>query len=631
MIDRKLAKEDFYEAVNGEWLKTAVIPADMPVTGGFNDLVVKTENILIKDFNENNLDKYSDSMMKEFIKFYNLTKNMEKRKEEGVKGLIPYVEKLENLKDFNDFNNIITEWVINGFSLPFSLVVSADMKDAVNNALYLDVPSIILPDKTYYSEEHPKKEELLQKFKEMSLNILGMYGMAKDKALNLVNDMFEFDKLLYPNMKTSVELADYTKVYNVRNLEEVEKYSDFISFNKIIKNIFGFIPNKVIVTEPVFYEKYNEIIKKENFKLLKSWLIVKLILGNTSSLTNEMRIEGGSYTRYLSGVDEAQNIEKYSYYFATGIYSDVISVYYGEKYFGEKAKKDVHNMVVSMIEVYKDRLAKNNWLNEETSKNAIKKLEKFGILVGYPDKYSEVYNKLVLNENKTFFENVIDFKAYLAKDKLDSLAKPVDKSKWHMPSNMVNAYYDPTGNLICFPAAILQAPFYSIEQTKSENYGGIGAVIGHEISHAFDNNGAKFDEKGNLNNWWTKEDFEVFDNKAKDMINQFDGIPFGSSKVNGKLTVSENIADAGGLSCSLEALKRTGDFNLEEFFVNFAKIWCMKAKPEYIDLLLSVDVHAPGRLRATIQPKNLEEFYETFDIIEGDKMYLAPEKRVSIW
>ncbi len=631
MLNKELIKKDFYEAVNGEWLKTAKIPEDRPTVGGFNDLVIKTEEMLIKEFNEMDTKNLDDKMMVEFIKFYNMTKDMDKREKEGVKGLKPYVEKLKALKDFSDFSGIINEWKLKGFSLPFNISVESDMMEATKHALYLDIPSIILPDKTYYEDTHPKKAVLLEKYKEMLLKILDLYGMESEYAKNIIKDTFEFDKLIYPNTKTSVELADYTKIYNPKDLGEVEKYTDKISFTKIFNDLFGFEPKKVIVTQPNFFEKYSEIMKDENFGLMKSWLIVKLILGNTSILTDEMRIEGGAYSRFLTGVEKAKNIEKYSYYFATGIYDDVISIYYGNKYFGEKAKKDVHDMVVSMLEVYKNRLAKNDWLNEKTSKNAIKKLSTFEILVGYPDKYDEVYKELIVDESKTFFENVIKFSEILNKNHFADLAKPVDRTKWHMPSNMVNAYYSPTGNLICFPAAILQAPFYSLSQTKSENYGGIGAVIGHEISHAFDNNGAKFDEKGNLNDWWTKEDFEIFDNKAKAMIDQFDGIPFGNSKVNGELTVAENIADAGGLSCSLEALKNTGEVNLEEFFINFAKIWCMKAKEEYTDLLLSVDVHAPAKLRANIQPRNLKEFYEAFDIKEEDEMYLSPEKRVNIW
>ncbi|BDP45616.1 hypothetical protein EfmJHP9_04860 [Enterococcus faecium] len=227
--------------------------------------------------------------------------------------------------------------------------------------------------------------------------------------------------------------------------------------------------------------------------------------------------------------------------------------------------------------------------------------------------------------------NTLVFSKLTLKDRFSKWNKPVDRSEWEMSADTVNAYYHPFRNVIVFPAAILQAPFYSLEQSSSANYGGIGAVIAHEISHAFDNNGALFDEYGNLNNWWTEEDLTQFQNKAQAMIEEFDGLPFADGKVNGKLTVSENIADAGGLSCALEAAKTESDLSIEEFFVNWATIWRTKAKKEYQQLLLQIDVHAPAKLRANVQPKNLDEFYETFGITEQDAMYLAPEKRVRIW
>ena len=288
-------------------------------------------------------------------------------------------------------------------------------------------------------------------------------------------------------------------------------------------------------------------------------------------------------------------------------------------------------MVESMIKVYEKRLNENTWLKEETRKYAIKKLETLEILVGYPEIYDEVYNKLKVDENDTFFNNTIKMTEIFVKHALEKWNKPVKRLEWGMSSNTVNAYYNPSLNHICFPAAILQKPFYSLDQSKSENYGGIGAVIGHEISHAFDNNGSQFDAEGNMKNWWTKEDYEIFDNKAKAMIELFDGIAFGKGKINGKLTVSENIADAGGLSCALEALKNSGENNYQDFFINWARIWRIKARPEYMDMIIKIDVHAPGELRANIQPRNLDEFYKAFDIKETDKMYLEPKKRVNIW
>ena len=209
--------------------------------------------------------------------------------------------------------------------------------------------------------------------------------------------------------------------------------------------------------------------------------------------------------------------------------------------------------------------------------------------------------------------------------------QPVERAEWEMSADTVNAYYHPFRNIIVFPAAILQTPFYSLKQSSSQNFGGIGAVIAHEISHAFDNNGSLFDEYGNLNNWWTEDDQKHFQKLADQMIAEFDGLEIAGGKVNGKLTVSENIADAGGLSCALEAAKKDADVDLVDFFMNWATIWRMKARPEYTQLLLSIDVHAPNKLRANVQVQNLADFYQVFDIQPNDAMYLAPEKRVRIW
>ena len=216
-------------------------------------------------------------------------------------------------------------------------------------------------------------------------------------------------------------------------------------------------------------------------------------------------------------------------------------------------------------------------------------------------------------------------------DSYAKLDKPTEPENWAMPGHMVNACYDPFVNDITFPAAILQAPFYSLKQTRSENLGGIGSVIGHEISHAFDSNGAKCDENGNINDWWTEDDFARFEAKVNQMIEQFDGIELPQGKVNGKFIVSENMADNGGMSVTLDIMSKMSTASYEEYFHNWARVWCQKAKPEYLQMLLAVDVHGPCVLRANMPPRNFKEWYATFDVKETDKMYIAPEKRIVIW
>ena len=254
-----------------------------------------------------------------------------------------------------------------------------------------------------------------------------------------------------------------------------------------------------------------------------------------------------------------------------------------------------------------------------------------GVKMGYPDKVLDIYHELVFDENDSLFDIVCNIDRIRILDSLNKLNKPTNPDEWAMPGHMVNACFNPFVNDITFPAAILQAPFYSIKQSRSENLGGIGAVIGHEISHAFDNNGAMCDENGNINNWWTEEDMNRFNAKIEEMVEQFDGIELPWGKVNGRFIVSENIADNGGVAVTLDIMSRTENVSYEEYFSNWAKIWCMKAKPEYLQLLLNLDVHGPSVLRANMPPRNFKEWYETFDVKETDKMYIEPSKRVVIW
>ena len=287
-----------------------------------------------------------------------------------------------------------------------------------------------------------------------------------------------------------------------------------------------------------------------------------------------------------------------------------------------------------MIGIYQDRLEKNEWLSKETRTKAITKLNKLGVQVGYPEKIPAFYEKFTTTskaDGGTLVANSRKFSRIVREDNFSRYGKTADRNEWEMSAATVNAYYHPFKNIIVFPAAILQAPFYSLEQSTSANYGGIGAVIAHEISHAFDNNGAKFDEYGNMNNWWTDADLNHFEKLAAKMIAEFDGIEFAGGKVNGTLTVSENIADAGGISCALAAAKKEADVSLDDFFTNWAKIWRTKAREQYQQLLLAVDVHAPAKLRANIQLQNVPEFFETYAITEGDGMYKAPANRVHIW
>ncbi|MCF6514694.1 M13 family peptidase [Lactobacillus sp. S2-2] len=633
-VNDNLIKDDLYEAVNGEWQKNAVIPDDHSSTGGFMDLVDGIEETLIKDSNSFKNEKQSLSEpLKQYEKFYDMAMNFDKRNELSSKPIQPIINKVTNLKNYDDLNNQLSEWILSGLPTPFSIDVDPDMKNAQKYALFASGPSLFLPDKTYYAKDNEAAKALMPIFTEMMNTLLQKVGFSKDDASKAVENAKKFDAKIAPFVKSAEEGADYSKMYNPISFDDFVNKNKRFDFSKLIKNLVKGTPKQLILPEPIYFDNLDQILSDDNFELMRDWMLIKVVKGFSSTLTDEMRVISGQYSRALSGTKDAISKEKAAYYLASGTFDHVIGDYYGHKYFGEKAKADVKQMVEKMIQVYEHRLTNNTWLSDDTKIMAVKKLNSLGIQVGYPDEISPMQLKYKVDtyeENGSLLSNIIKFNQLEIQNNFDKWDKTVEKDDWEMSANTVNAYYHPFKNIIVFPAAILQKPFYDIKQSAGANFGGIGAVIAHEISHAFDNNGSLFDETGSLNNWWTDSDHEQFKQLADQMIEQFNGIKFANGTVNGKLTVSENIADAGGLSCAQEAAQKDDD-NLYDFFTNWARIWRMKSTDEYKNLLLNIDVHAPSYLRAQVQVKNLDSFYQTFDVTESDKMYLAPEKRIAIW
>ncbi|BAK95467.1 M13 family metallopeptidase [Tetragenococcus halophilus] len=624
-------KDDFYEAVNQDWLETAEIPSDKPATGGFQDIAENIEQLLIKQLNEMSTDesKIPEGKMKEAVAFYRLANDYDKRNSLKSEPIQDLLDRIHAIDSYQDLNQQLASWIKDGLPLPFEFFVDADMKDTQKHALYLGPTALILPDKTYYDSE--QGEKLLQVFFDMVVELLNLTGCSQSESETIAEQALAFDRSLVPYVRTAEENADYTKIYNPRDRETVTTYSDQIDFTQAFDQLFDDTVDQIIITEPEYFENFNTFITDGHLPLLKSWMFALTVVGYARYLSEDFRQAASQYRRALSGIENIPSQEKAAFHLTLNQFDQIIGLYYGKNYFGEKAKQDVEHMVHSMIAIYKDRLKQNDWLGEATKEKAILKLDNIGINVGYPDKIPAVYNQLVTNKEDSLVANVRNFSKLARLANFKKFKKPVDRNEWEMAASTVNAYYNGSLNIIVFPAAILQAPFYSLEQSASANYGGIGAVIAHEISHAFDNNGAKFDEYGNMNNWWTKEDLASFEKLAQEMIKEFDGLQFAEGTVNGTLTVSENIADAGGLSCALEAAKKEDQNNLEAFFYNWAKIWRTKAKQQYQQLLLAIDVHAPAKLRANIQLQNLDDFFTVFDIQSTDGMYRKTENRVKIW
>ena len=627
-------QDDLYEAVNGEWLEKAEIPADRPTTGGFSDLDQGVEKLLMSDFEElRKGNKTTDiKEMKYAISLYKKYIDVEKRNADGIKPILGLLDSIKGLKNIDMLNESAFALSLNSVPLPFNYGVEPDMQDTTKNSFVILGPSTILPDTTYYDKDNPVGPQLLGIWSNMAAKALSFTELSEEEQAQYLKDTLAFDALVAKHVKSQLEWAEYAKVYNPFPVDEVAEFVKPFDFKKFLKDIYGDKEVKqIVVYDPRAIKEMKEYFSLETFDLYVHWAYVRTLLLCSNLLSEELHTISTTYRRVLTGVQSDPTLEKQAYQLVSDLYAEPIGVYYGRTYFGEEAKKDIISLVKRIIETYKVRVKKNPILEDSTKEKAILKLSTMVIKMGYPDEINELFGKLIFDEKGSLCEAVGSLNKITVLDNLNKLFKPVDRNEWAMPGHMVNACYNPNKNDITFPAAILQKPFYGIDQTLSQNLGGIGAVIGHEISHAFDNNGAQFDENGNLCNWWTKKDYESFQNLTEKMIEQFDGIPFHDGKVNGKLVVSENIADNGGVAVTLEIMHHSDNVSFKEYFENWARIWCDKAKEEFIALLLTNDVHSPAKLRANITPRNFPEWYETFNVTDKDEMYISPEKRIIIW
>ncbi len=632
-MEKVRIQDDLYNYVNGEWLENAVIPDDKPITGGFADLSDGVEKTLIADLNAFcKSGEYPNDYMKRACVLYAAAKNVKKRNRAGIRPVLKSLDRINRLTGIAHFNRVLKDLALDGFPLPFDFEVSVDMKDSNRYCLMVSGPATFLPDTTYYKEEmKDQKAALMGIWRGMTSAVLKYTGLSEEEQNKILEDAVSFDEIIASLVKSREEWSKYTEAYNPMTSTRVGTLLRPVKYKKLIEKVLGCVPEKTIVADVRFLKGFSTLFNEENFELYKHWAYVKVLLNATGLLSEELRELGSTFQRALTGVNSIPKPEKFAYNLAGSYYSEPIGLYYGEKYFGEEAKKDVVEMVNEIIDTYKKRVGNSAILSDSTKEKAILKLSTMRVKMGYPDAVDKLYDKMVFNEKGSLYAMVKELSKVNRLDSFEKINQTVDKSVWVMPGHMVNACYNPTSNDITFPAAILQAPFYSIKQTRSQNLGGIGAVIGHEISHAFDNNGAQMDENGNLNNWWTKEDHKKFGKSTRAMIKQFEGITLPAGEVNATLIVSENIADNGGMACTLDIMSGMKDANYEEYFVNWAKVWCMKAKPEYEQLLLRIDVHEPKLLRANMPPRNFPEWYETFKVTSKDKMYIAPSKRVVIW
>ena len=632
MENKVRIQDDLYEFVNGAWLSTAVIPDDKSTAGGFADLDEGVEKILMADFAAFAAGEKSCAItgMEDAVRLYRKVLDVQRRNSEGLAPVLPLLAQIRSIGSVQQLNAKAYELMLKGVDLPVQIGVEADMKNASVNALFLMGPDIILPDTSYYGQ--PNGDQLLEVYRTMAVEALKQTDLSEEEQKAYVDDTIAYDGLVAQKVKSRLEWADYVKNYNPMTLEEVCVQTAPFDLKGLLERFYGDqLPEQVVVYDPRAIKEMNGYFNEDNFSKYLHWTYVRTLLRMSAYLSEALASNATVFRRTLMGIKEDPTLDKQAYRMAGRVFSEPVGMYYGRTYFGEEAKADVVSMVRKIIDTYKLRVRRNTFLEEQTKDKAIAKLSTITIKMGYPDEVRPFFGQLKVEEAASYYQAMEDIRCKQILEQMGRLHLPVDRGEWMMPGHMVNACYDPNRNDITFPAAILQKPFYSLQQSVSENLGGIGAVISHEISHAFDNNGAQFDEYGNLNNWWSDKDQEAFKALTQDMIEQWDGIEYRGGTVNGELVVSENIADNGGMAVTLEIMHQTEGADFAEYFKNWGRVWCLKARDEYVQMLLKIDVHSPAKLRANIQVRNFPEWYETFDVKETDQMFIPEDKRIIIW
>ena len=625
---------NFYQAVNKDWLLKTKIPADSPSIDNFYTLDEDIKGKLKKDIKNLGEGKETSDItgMSEFITFYKAASDYKQREKDGLEPLKPYLKEIEDIKDLNDLASKSASLTDKGIPLPFGYDVGTNAENTSQKQIQLSPPSILLPDVSIYKDEASKKQYLTP-IETATQKALEMLGYSEKNSKRIVKEALEFDEIIAKYSLSNEEMSESKNLVHPKTAEEINAYSGSFKLYDVIKGIMGRDLETINVPNTKYFENYSKVVNQDNFSKIKSWILVQEAMAASNSLTEDYRLNFASISMAIMGTQKPLSKEDTVYEMSVNLFSDVMSVYYGRKYFGEEAKTDVTGMIDKIKNVYRGRLQQNDWLTEDTRNKAIEKLDKMKVFVGYQEDVDPGTKELHLDPNKSFFELSEDIAQFGKRYTIDHFDEPIDKNKWSGSAFDINAYYNPESNSINFPAGILQAPFYDKNQSTEKNYGGIGVVIGHEITHAFDSNGADYDENGDMHNWWTKADSKAFDKRIKAFEDQWNGLEIYGTKVNGKLTVTENVADAGGLSSTLQVLKTDMTKpNLKDYFENYADIWKQKASLQYNKYTMVQDVHAPNELRVNQQLKNLPEFYEAYpQIKEGDAMYLAPSKRISLW
>ncbi len=640
-------QDDFYNYVNGQWMKTTQIPADRSRWGSFDELRKKTDQTTLKILKEAQTSDYyqKGSDQRKALDYFASIMDVKSRNKAGLTPLQPYLDQIAAIKTKDD---VLKFMIANEPILASSFIgigVDADMKDSNKNVLYMYPAGFGLPEREYYLGDDADSKKIREQYKAHIKRMLKYLGKTDEEIARAQENILNIETALAKAKLTKEEGRKPENTYNPMSVAELQKQMpdfDVVAYLKGLK-----IPvDSLVVSQPKYMQTFNKIFKNQSVDAIKDYLTWNTFGGEAGSLTTEISdADWEFYGKVLDGQKERKPLEERALSTVNWTIGEAVGKLYVDKMFPPEAKAKAKEMITYLQKAYTKRIQDLPWMSEDTKKKAIKKVNSLQVKIGYPDKWKD-YSKLEIKAPKdggTYFENNLAVSKWQFDENLAKLKKPVDKTEWGMAPQIVNAYYNPSYNEIVFPAAILQPPFYDYRADEAVNYGGMGAVIGHEISHGFDDQGAKFNAEGNFENWWTKQDFEQFNALVKKLANQYSKIEvLPGVFINGEFTSGENIGDLGGVNAALTALqlyyadhekpgKIQGFTPEQRFFMSWATIWRTKSREEALKKQIKTDPHSPGQVRAVQPLRNVDAFYQAFDIKKGDKMYMKPDERVKIW
>ncbi len=633
--------ENFFYSVNGTWLKNTEIPADKSNYGSFTKLYDDSQVAMraIIEAAAAKADKAAGSDEQKLGDFYNSYMDEAGVEALGIKPLEADLTKIAGVKDHAELATAFAEFQQLGASIPLGWYVNNDAKNSTMNALYVGQSGLGLPDRDFYLSDDAKFQEIRAQYVVYLKDMLALANVAdaEKAAARIMALETEIAKVQW----SRVDNRDADKTYNkFAKADLVKTLGDFPweTYAKAAQ-IDGI--NDIIVEQPSYLEAFGKLYKATDLQSWKDYLSIRLLSEYSGKLSKAfVDRQFDFYGKVISGAKEQQPRWKKAVNASDEVLGELVGRLYVTEHFKPEAKARMEVLVQNVIKAYHASIDTLEWMSPDTKKAAHEKLNKFTPKIGYPDKWKD-YSKLEIKAGD-LVGNYKAAAAFAYAQMRDKLGKPVDRSEWFMTPQTVNAYYNPVNNEIVFPAAILQPPFFNMDADDAVNYGGIGAVIGHELGHGFDDQGAKFDGDGNLRNWWTDADKAEFEKRGKQLVEQYNQYsPLEGMHVNGELTLGENIGDLGGLTVALKAYKLSlegkeaavldGFTGEQRFFISWSQVWRRKGREEYLRNMLMTDPHSPSEYRVIGIVSNIPEFYTAFDVKEGDKMYIAPEKRVKIW